>query len=107
MTKQGQSTSQLQAAPNQNLKDHWADIEHEINQALGRSEITKEAVKRVKVEVGTGGVILSGEVFFTWERDIADIVARAHGHGLMTLNRVRIWGQSRTPQAQPSASNPA
>lgn len=106
MSTQPVVANQPPAAPNQNLKDHWADIEHEISQALGRSEITKEAVKHVKVEVGTSGVILSGEVFFEWERDIANIVAKAHNHGFVILNRVRIWGQSRVAQVQRPASNP-
>jgi hypothetical protein len=88
------------------IKDHWAEIEHEISEALGRSEITKEALKRVKVEVGTSGIIISGEVFFAWERDIANIVAKAHNHGLVMLNRVRIWGQTRVPEPYRPASNP-
>jgi hypothetical protein len=92
--------NQPPAAPNQNLKDYWAEIEHEISQALGRSQITKEAVKHVKVEVETSGVILSGEVFFAWERDVANIVVKAHNHGLVILNRVRIWGQTRARHVQ-------
>ena len=94
------------AAPNQNLKDYWAEIEHEIREALGRSEITKEVVKHVKVEVGTSGITLSGVVFFAWERDMAGLVARLHCHGMMILNRVQIWGQTLVPQAQRPASNP-
>lgn len=90
-------------ALNQNLKDHWAEIEHEIREALGRSEITKEAVKHVKIEVGGTGVILSGEVFFAWERDLAVLVAKAHAHCMGVLNRIQIWGQTRAPHVRPPA----
>ena len=76
MSTQPVVANQPPAAPNQNLKDHWAEIEYEISQALGRSEITKEAVKHLKVAVGGTGVILSGEVFYAWERDLAVLVAK-------------------------------
>lgn len=107
MSTQPVVENQPPAAPNQNLKDHWAGIEHEILEALGRSEIDATSVKRLQVEMGAAGIVLSGQVFFEWERDMAELVTKAHAHCMRVVNRVTVWGQTRAPQVQRPAPSSA
>jgi hypothetical protein len=78
-------------------QERWSAIALEIYAALCQEDLSVDFLRRVVIAVDAAGIAIMGEVCVGWERDLAENVARSHGHGLQVFDHLRLFCQSTAP----------